>query len=1032
MSAFTREQLCAVMNIPFSHRQLEAITAPMEPYVIMAGAGSGKTAVMTARVVWLVATAQVEPSQVLGLTFTNKAAAEFRGRVRKALMDLEVPVDWADATTVATYHSFAQQLLVDDGIRIGLEPDLQLLSDVRREQLAMQVVRKPKTIIRELSHSTKSVVQQALDLDNRLAEEAVDPADLRAFDEALLRRMAGLPQQRVGDDIIATSRKRLELIGLVEQFREAKLQRQSIDYADMIRHALRLVLEREEVVGRLRDTYRVVLLDEYQDTSVAQRLLMQHAFGNAHPVTAVGDALQAIYEWRGANAINIIDFKDHFPRRSQRGELTQSPILGLPTTQRFGSRIAALANDITETLRPALEGVEALEAQSDDTYGPGVIDVALHADQASEFAWVAEQLRAAHEETPWGGMAVLLREHRYSADMYEALTTAGIPAQIVGKQGLLGIPDIADVVAYLRVIHDPAANPSWVRILSGMRYRIGTRDLAHLGHRAAELASVHRSDGDWQQALAQSSFGTDAVDVVALGDAIGDLGDGSSVSAEARERIAALDREIRALRRHAGVPVADLIRIVVRRIGLDVEIAASTRAQQRGRAATLDAFMDLVSQFSSLESSRSLSAFLQWLQDGEHMGKQAQLEHPMERDAVAIMTVHAAKGLQRDVVALPVLVEGTFPSTRSDGSWPKSADALPFALLHTPVAEDLLEFPTDQPRDKEWKAFSESLRPRNLAEETRLAYVAVTRARRKLIASGARSYRGRRVKPSPYLESAKAAAERGHGEVHFWAEDAPEAALSTVQTAPWPQQMDPAHVERLRALAEAVAKPQAVLESDRASAWDAAIAQHRQERIEQRRTEHMVPMPVALTATQIQSVLDDPDAFASTLVRPMPKQPAIAAKRGSAFHAWVERQYGQQLLIISEFDDADDDAALEPLKEAFMRTPWSARTPLALELPFSIGIGSQCVRGRIDAVYRDGDGIAVVDWKTSGSKTADPVQLSIYRRAAAAHFGLDLDQVRACFVYVALGETVWLEGEDDLDERLSGVVLPMLDDASSD
>ena len=259
---------------------------------------------------------------------------------------------------------------------------------------------------------------------------------------------------------------------------------QAIDYADMVRLALRLVREREDVVARLRSDYKVILLDEYQDTSVAQRMLMTTAFGDGHAVTAVGDALQAIYEWRGANAQNIVEFPQHFPRTLADGTAADAPVYGLPTTQRFGSRIAALANDLTVDLRAGLEGVEPLEAESDEQYGPGIGVVALHADSEQEFAWIAEQLQEEHASTAWDRMAVLVREHQHSADIYAALTGAGIPAQIVGKQGLLQIPDIAELVVYLRVINDPAANPSWVRLLSGMRYRVGVRDLAHLGKRA--------------------------------------------------------------------------------------------------------------------------------------------------------------------------------------------------------------------------------------------------------------------------------------------------------------------------------------------------------------------------------------------------------------------------------------------------------------------------------------------------------------------------------------------------------------------
>ncbi|MHB0929097.1 MAG: UvrD-helicase domain-containing protein [Candidatus Nanopelagicales bacterium] len=1030
MSGFTTDRLCELMRIRFSERQLAAITAPMAPSVIMAGAGSGKTSVMTARIVWLVATGAVQAHQVLGLTFTNKAAGEFRSRVREALAHPELAVDAADTSTIATYHSFAQQLIIDHGIRIGIEPEVRLLSDVRREQLAMRVVRNPDTDIIALSQATTSVVKLLLSLDDRLAEEAVEPADLRAFDEQLLQRMAPHAQQVSGTRIMETASRRLELLALVEQFRALKLEEQSIDYADMMRLSLQLVSARPDVVQRLRSDVRVVLLDEYQDTSVAQRMLMQRAFGDGHPVTAVGDALQAIYEWRGANAVNITQFPEHFPTWRD-GIPRRSAVFGLPTTQRFGPRIADLANDITMPLRARMPDVQALEAADAVRNGPGLIDIALHSDERSEFAWLAEQLTAAHASTPWEGMAVLLRQHKHAGAIYEALSSAGIPAQIVGKRGLLAVPDIADLVAYLRVIHDPAANPSWVRILSGPRYRIGVRDLAHLGERGRRLAASVISGGapgTWQQSLAQAAMGADSVDIVALGDAVADPGDDTPLSSEARERLAELHAEVRGLRRHAGLPVGELVRVVVQRVGLEVELEASERAVERGRRAAVEAFLELAAGFTALDEAQSLTAFLHWLDDGERMGQQAQIEQPIVHGAVSIMTVHAAKGLQFPVVALPALTEGSFPSALSDAAWPTNADALPYALLHTTVDDELLAYPSELPRKKQADAFAEALRPRKLAEELRLAYVAVTRAEQRLIASAARSYAGRVAEPSSLLVQIRDAVSARGGVEHLWAAPAEELLEASTPAPPWPQQLDPGYQERLRSAAfDALAEVEIELtveERAQVAAWDAAIVARSGERRAERSAHHRVPVPTALTASQAQLLLRDREAFLEALVRPMPRQPALAAKRGSAFHAWLERQFAGQLSL--ELDDLqadDDDTSLAALQQAFNASEWSRRTPLAVELPFTMGEGVHSIRGRIDAVYRDGEGLIVVDWKTNAQASSDPLQLTIYRHAAAAQFAVPVERVRACFVYVAQGRTEWHAADEDIGAILAGSVL---------
>lgn len=1028
----TVEQLNALFGFEFSPRQIKAITAPLEPSVIMAGAGSGKTSVMTARIVWLVANNLVEPHEVLGLTFTNKAAGEFRSRVRQSLSSLDLAPELADAATVTTYHAFAQQLLRDDGIRIGLEPEVQLLGDVRREQLARQVVRRPRIDIRALGAQSKSIVGSLLQLEDALAEEAVEPDTLRAFDTELIATLSSRDQQKTGETMIETARKRLELLALVEQFRDAKLAAQAIDYADMVRLALRLVRERDDVVTRLRTDYKVILLDEYQDTSVAQRLLMSTAFGDGHAVTAVGDALQAIYEWRGANAQNIVDFPKHFPCIGADGAVTPAPVYGLPTTQRFGSRIASLANDLTTDLRNGLDGVEPLEAESDDTYGPGFGVVALHPDSGSEFAWLAEQLQAEHPATSWDRMAVLVREHKFSAEIYEALTSANIPAQIVGKQGLLQIPDIAELVAYLRVISDPAANPSWVRILSGMRYRVGMRDLAHLGKRAHDIASTtnDRRADTWQEALAHSARGSDVVDVVALEDAMADLAD-APVSAEGRRRIAALQSEVRRLRRYAGQPIADLLRVILRETGLDIELAASDRAVDKGRRAAIEQFIELASNFAALDQSQSLTAFLQWLTDGDLMDRSVQMQHPMRRDAVSIMTIHAAKGLQRDVIALPAMIEGSFPSLQSDGTWPMSSTALPYKVLNTDVAPELLAFPKDDyPRSKDIDAFRDLVRPRNIAEETRLAYVAVTRARRKLIASASRAYPGKDVaQPSRFLETIKRACESGLGDVVHWAEQPADVQPSKSVPVEFPQQLEAAYAQRLADVIAELQAPSTLqhaltdAERDIVAAWDDAIEHHREERRLQRARTHDVPLPTALTTTQVQTLAADAEAFLLNIVRPMPKEPTYAAKKGSAFHLWVEQLYGQQQLPLDDgFIREDDEADLADLQAKFLASEWAARKPHAQEVPFTVGFGSHSVRGRVDAVYRDGDDFVVVDWKTNKTKSANPLQLAIYRAAIASKYQVPLTSVRACFYYVVHGETVWFDESVDITQLLAASV----------
>lgn len=352
------EQLKELLGIPFTPEQTACITAPLAPQVVVAGAGSGKTTVMAARVVWLVGTGQVAPEQVLGLTFTNKAAGELAERVRTALVragvtdpDVIDPDEPPGEPRISTYHAFAGQLLTDHGLRIGLEPTSRLLADATRYQLAARVLREAPGPYPALTKSFPTLVTDLLALDGELAEHLVRPQDLTAYDSGLLTALAGakLSNAELRKIPEATAARR-ELLDLVVRYRDSKRSRDLLDFGDQIALSAELATTRPEVGGLLREEFRVVLLDEYQDTSVAQRLLLSGLFGQGtgHAVTAVGDPCQAIYGWRGASVANLDDFPEHFPH----GDGSPASRYSLSENRRSGGRLLDLANRLAAPCAP--------------------------------------------------------------------------------------------------------------------------------------------------------------------------------------------------------------------------------------------------------------------------------------------------------------------------------------------------------------------------------------------------------------------------------------------------------------------------------------------------------------------------------------------------------------------------------------------------------------------------------------------------------------------------------------------------------
>ncbi|MEV6839925.1 UvrD-helicase domain-containing protein [Streptomyces sp. NPDC051133] len=1157
------EQLKELLGIPFTPEQTACIIAPPAPQVIVAGAGSGKTTVMAARVVWLVGTGQVAPEQVLGLTFTNKAAGELSERVRKALIkagvtDPEVidPDNPPGEPVISTYHAFAGRLLTDHGLRLGLEPTSRLLADATRYQVAARVLREAPGPYPALTRSFADLVSDLLALDSELAEHLVDPEELRAWDADLLHtlqaaKLTNADLRKVPD----TATARRELAGLVQRYRAAKRERDLLDFGDQIALSARLAGIPE--VGRLlREEFRVVLLDEYQDTSVAQRVLLAGLFGGGtgHPVTAVGDPCQAIYGWRGASVANLDDFPAHFARPDGRPATRQA----LSENRRSGGRLLDLANGLAEPLRAMHAGVEALRP-APGAERDGTVRCALLRTHAEEIDWIADSVaHLVRTGTAPGEIAVLCRTATDFAEIQGALVARDLPVEVVGLSGLLHLPEIADLVAVCEVLQDPGANASLVRLLTGPRWRIGPRDLALLGRRARLLVAHARGDDtdDPDRRLAAAVEGVDPAEVISLADALDTfletpmeggpedgVDDGLPFSPDARVRFARLAAELRDLRRSLADPLMDVLHRVLTVTGLEVELSASPHALAARRRETLSNFLDVAASFAASDGEATLLAFLGFLRTAAQYEKGLDNALPGGENTVKVLTAHKSKGLEWDVVAVPGLVDGTFPSAQGREKWTAQAKVVPHALRgDTDTLPDV-----DSWDARGMKAFHEAMKDHQYTEELRLGYVTFTRPRSLLLGSGHwwGPSQKRKRGPSGFLQALYDHCAAGHGEIEAWAdepaEDEENPALHTAGAdQAWPLPLDAAALARRRAAAETVLAhldalatgdtgrppaahdpdtlddpdwpapppyedgydadpygadpydegpneeepyeglyeedpyeeepyegapdgagapdawhswsterptvphqapapgaraprtpgspaPESSLTPEEArtiASWDRDLDALTGELLRARRTVTDVPLPATLTASQLLLLAQDPDGLAQELARPMPRPPQPAARRGTRFHAWVEARFEELTLPLLEPDelpgsDAEiaDEQDLEALKEAFERTEYARRTPYRVEAPFQLTLAGRVVRGRIDAVYRDGAGdgatYEIVDWKTSRTRTADPLQLAVYRLAWAEQQGVPPESVTATFLYVRTGEVVRPAGLPD-------------------
>ncbi|QXG77098.1 ATP-dependent helicase [Modestobacter sp. L9-4] len=1061
---------CGLSYAP-SPEQAGVVQAPVDrPLVVVAGAGSGKTETMAARVAWLVANQLVAPEAVLGLTFTRKAASELNARVRLRLGALAEHPDTdpalrerlaVAAPTVATYHGYAASIVAEHGLRIGVEPGSGVLGPAMCWGQAATAVANHTGDMSDVALGLVTTTEDVLQLAAELGEHDVTPAALRAWTarfEAQLRSYpdAGRKKGPYADvlKMVQRQRARVALLPMVEAFAARKRAAGAIDYADQVSLAARVAVSSAEVGRRERARWRVVLLDEYQDTSVGQLRMLEALFGGpgGHPVLAVGDPRQSIYGWRGASAGTIERFDRTFPGTPER----PAERLTLSTSWRNDRAVLTMANAVAGMLPEPVVPLPDLEAAP--TAGPGEVHVGLYETVAEETQALADRLEQSWKGTGDGSrrptIAVLVRRRAQLPGIAAALRERGLPVEVVGLGGLLDVPEVSDVVATLRVLVDPSAGDALGRLLTGARWRIGPRDLAALEARSRSLVRERSSSPEPVEDATPPEPGAPAAPTPprergSIIEALDDLGRAEAYSTEGHRRLRRLANELTSLRSRLGESLPDLVDEVVRSLGLETELASHPDVTPGGARTHLDALHEVAAEFSELAELPSLPAFLGYLADAEVRERGLEPgEVAVNPEAVQLLTGHSAKGLEWDVVAVPGMTVGQFPAKGdASDSWIKDPGAVPVDLRATDRAElPQLHLPVPGSGDQaavrdaleeyveEWKDFG-------LAEEIRLGYVAVTRAKHLLLCSGSWWRDGKTANgPSALLLTLKDACDDGAGVVDAWApppaDDAENPALAEWPVGVWPA--DPLSSGRRRALtaaAELVAATEPhPLTADALGATDDPLVADwlrdadllLRERAEHSRGTVDVPLPSHLSVSALVALRRDPAELARRLRRPMPAAPAPLARRGTAFHAWLEERFGVSRLIdLDELPGSGDaaaapDAALTALQQAFLASEWADRQPVDVEAPFETPLGPLTLRGRIDAVYATPDGgFEVIDWKTgpvpgAAELAAAGVQLAAYRLGWSRLIGVPVERVSAGFHHVAANRT--LRPVDLLDE----------------
>ena len=987
-----------ISSVTPTSEQLAVVEHPLEPLRVEAGAGTGKTATIAMRVVHLVNQVGLEPESILGITFTNKAAAELADRIRAALAKTS-DLDPGREVEVHTYHGFAHQLLREYGALVEVERSTDVITPTFSRQLIEVVLANVE--LPALNPANRGNVDDIRRLGSALGDNLLEPDQIEipaALDQAWSTRAS--------------------LLKGLYAYQEEKRRRGVVDYSDLILRAHQLVKTYPEVGVEFRSRYRAVMLDEYQDTNPAQRELLRLLFGEGFPVMAVGDIDQTIYEWRGASPHNFAQFPAHFPRRDGQAALTRS----LTLNRRSLPAILSAANAVREKTGSGQKLLRPL----DGSIG-GEVAVSWHDDAVAEAEDIARRIQELSADYEWRDIAVLFRKNKDMTLVHDALRAAEIPVEVANLGGLLAVPEVTDVWAWMRLLQVPEDSPALYRILLGSRFRLGLGDLVHLSN--------------WARGLNRVSDEEATVPQHTLLEAIDHLDDLDLLRPVARVALERFREEYRALLGAAqGVSLVELCRQILDRTGAWNDLAAMPASTQLSARLNLYRFLDLTEDWSPLEGAPSLGAFLRHLEAmAEERAEELDTARLSGENAVTLVTVHRAKGLEWDVVFLPACYQGNFP-TRSQG-------------FDNPLTNGRF-LPYKYRLDQQWlppiaagRTDAENkdlLRAAHEQQEWRIAYVATTRPRQRLFVSGAFWYgasetNAKAVRPS---EVWTLIAEQPSTRVDSRPVEAPPQP-TLLRFEPEAAAPDPLFAEGWE---EALRNELAAPGWARTLAADSGSFDRKRYEFEQLILDLPTPLSApaersaSTSVTGLVAYASCPRRFFWSEIERLPRMSSERARAGTMVHRAIElHNRGQVPLADVETDSVDpfEDEGQRPETSwaRFQRSRFAQVTPIMTEHPFFMRVGTIEVKGRIDAVY-GGGGWEIVDFK-SGSPSEDDVtndarlvQLQAYAHAARnGHLGKTApDSLHVTFAYLGSRPAEHTYKVDDLWEQTASKRLQSLAD----
>jgi len=889
--------------------QREAVEHGEGPLLVVAGAGTGKTMVVTHRIAHLISSKRARPAEILALTFTEKAAAEMAERVYEL-----VPYGFVDVW-ISTFHSFGDRILRDHSLELGLVPDFRVLSEAEQVVfLREHLFSLPLSYYRPLGDPTRYLKQLAT-LISRAKDEDVTPDEYLAYARSLQEAASRSPE----DEALAErGRQQMEIAETYRRYQELMSAAGYIDFGDQIGLVLKLFRQHPLVLREYQDKFRYILVDEFQDTNFAQFQLLKLLAARHRNLTVVGDDDQSIYKFRGAAISNILGFLEAYPE-ARRIVLTRnyrSPQVILDSAYRLIRHNDPDRLEIKTGIEKRLRGLDGREGSV----------LHLHFDtnssEADAVAKTIEELRE-REGLRYRDFAILVRANAHADPFLRALNMKGIPWQFTGNQGLYDREEIRLLLAFLRSIVDFQDSISLFSLACSEIYELDPLELSVcLNVAQRKNLSLHHVFTHLQQ-----------------------FEELSQLSKEGKATIQKLMDDIRRFSRLATLrSTGEVLYEFVSSTGYLKRLASSGDGVQGEKVKNIARFFDLVHTVGSLLSTDRAFTFLKYLQALREAGDNPPVaEADMDEDAVQVLTVHKAKGLEFPVVFVVGLVNGQFPSRKRSNHL-----ELPLELAKERLPEG--DF--------------------HLQEERRLFYVAMTRAQKRLYLTSAADYgrSGPRV-VSPFVLEAL---------------DKPRLDFAAIKATPLEviYRHAPAQDSRHRELDPIPDDQPLTLSFRQIDDYETCPLKYKYV--------HILRVPIAPHHSVV---------YGNALHRAV--QEYLRGKaRGrppdmNTVLAVFANHWRSEGFLSRDHEEKRLEAGRKALLEFYEHECSDPSVPTYVEWEFSFSLGNNRIVGRWDRIDIAQGGVRIIDYKSSevkdrkqaNQKTRDSLQLKIYALACREVFG---------------------------------------------